>query len=33
MAMPASDVVKSFNGLEEAREWLINVGQSTDVKE
>ena len=32
MAMPASDIVKSFNGLEEARQWLINVKPSTEVK-
>ena len=32
MAMPGNDIVKSFNGLEEARQWLINVKQSTDVK-
>ena len=31
MAMPESDVVKSFNGLEEARQWLIDVKQSTDM--
>ena len=31
MAMPESDVVKSFNGLEEARRWLIDVKQSTDM--
>lgn len=24
-AMPANDIVKSFNGLEEARQWLIKV--------
>jgi hypothetical protein len=32
MAMPANDVVKSFNSLEEARQWLIDVKQASDVK-
>jgi hypothetical protein len=24
-AMPATDIIKAFNGLEEARQWLINA--------
>jgi hypothetical protein len=31
-AMPANDIVKSFNGLEEARQWLIQVKQNAEVK-
>jgi hypothetical protein len=28
-AMPATDIIKAFNGLEEARQWLINVKAET----
>ena len=31
-AMPANEIVKSFNGLEEARQWLIKVKADAGVK-